>query len=56
VTALATDEYGRVGAFVKAFHERPGSGWVTFSPTGFGVPITAGELATIERVASYGLQ
>lgn len=56
VTPLAIDEYGRVSAFVKTFHARPGSGWVTFSPKGFNVPITVEELATFERVASYGLQ
>jgi eukaryotic-like serine/threonine-protein kinase len=53
---LAVDEYGRVGAFLKSFHSRPGSGWVTFNPKGFNVPITAEELVMLERVASYGLK
>lgn len=56
VTALATDEHGRISAFVKSFHPRPGSGWVTFRPNGFNVPITAAELVVLERVASYTLQ
>jgi hypothetical protein len=56
VTVLATDEYGRVGAFVKSFHPRLGSGWVAFRPCGFGVPITPAELATFERVASYAVE
>lgn len=55
VTVLATDEYGRVSAFVKTFHPRIGSGWVTYAPKGFGAPITAAELATFERVASYAI-
>jgi len=53
---LAVDEYGRVGAFLKSFHSRPGSGWITFNPKGFNVPITAEELVMLERVASYGLK
>lgn len=55
ITALAIDEYGRVGAFVKMFHPRLGSGWVMYRPCGFGVPSTPAELATFERVASYTL-
>lgn len=55
VTVLATDEYGRVSAFVKPFHPRPGSGWVEYGPTGYGTPITEAELAILERVASYGI-
>jgi hypothetical protein len=53
ITVLATDEYGRVGAFVKTFHPRTGSGWVAFRSSGFGVPITTSELNILERVASY---
>ncbi|MDF2970335.1 MAG: hypothetical protein K0R61_785 [Microvirga sp.] len=53
VTVLAVDEYGRAGAFVKSFHPRPGSGWVTFRASGFNVPITSAELESLERVASY---
>jgi outer membrane protein assembly factor BamB len=56
IVPLATDEYGRVSVFLKTFHARPGSGWITFSPKGFNVPITAEELAMLERVASYGLR
>ncbi|HVU22690.1 MAG TPA: PQQ-binding-like beta-propeller repeat protein [Opitutus sp.] len=55
VTVLATDEYGRVGAFVRKFHPRPGSGWVNFNPTGYGVPMRPAELAQVARVAGYGL-
>ncbi len=55
VTALAVDEYGRTSVFVKTFHPRPGSGWVTYSPKGYGVPIREAELLALERVASYGL-
>jgi outer membrane protein assembly factor BamB len=55
VTALATDELGRVSAFVKTFHTRIGSGWVSYGAKGFGVPITATELAMLQRVASYGI-
>jgi eukaryotic-like serine/threonine-protein kinase len=50
---LAHDEYGRISAFVKRFHSRLGSGWVSYGPNGFGVPITATELQTLDRVASY---
>jgi outer membrane protein assembly factor BamB len=56
VVPLAMDEYGRVSVFLKTFHSRPGSGWITFSPKGFNVPITSEELAMLERVASYGLR
>ncbi|MCF3650091.1 PQQ-binding-like beta-propeller repeat protein [Synoicihabitans lomoniglobus] len=56
VTPLAFDEYGRVSAFLKSFHPRPASGWVSFSPTGFGVPLREAELATLARVAAYGLE
>ena len=55
VTPLTVDEYGRVSAFVKTFHPRPGSGWVTFSPSVFGVPMLESELALVESVASYTL-
>jgi eukaryotic-like serine/threonine-protein kinase len=56
IVPLAIDEYGRVSVFLKTFHARPGSGWITFSPKGFNVPVTAEELAMFERVASYGLR
>lgn len=56
VTVLAVDEYGRATAFVKRFHPRIGSGWVSYAPKGYGVPITPAELATFERVASYALE
>ncbi len=56
VTVLAVDEHGRAGAFVKSFHPRPGTGWVSFRPSGFNVPITATELAILERLASYTVQ
>ncbi len=56
VTALAFDEYGRVSAFVKTFHERSGSGWVTFHPAGFGVPVSEEQKASLDRVARYGLE
>jgi outer membrane protein assembly factor BamB len=56
VTALAHDEFGRVGPFLKSFHPRVGSGWVSFGPTGFGTPITQRELHTLERIASYAMQ
>jgi hypothetical protein len=56
VTTLAIDEYGRSGAWVKTLHPRPGTGWVTFCPKSFGVPIRDDELAMIEHVASYALE
>lgn len=56
VTVLATDEHGRISAFVKSFHPRVGAGWVTYAPKGYGVPITAAELAAFERVASYAIE
>jgi len=56
VVALANDEYGRVSAFVKTFHPRHGSGWVTFHPSGYGVPVTPEQKAVLERVASYGVR
>ncbi len=55
VTALATDEYGRTSAFHKRFHPRVGSGWISYSPKGYGAPITQAELATFERIASYAI-
>jgi hypothetical protein len=55
VTALALDEYGRVSAFVKQFVSRPGTGWISFSPAGFGVAMTDEQLKTFEHVASYTL-
>jgi outer membrane protein assembly factor BamB len=56
VTVLAVDEYGRTSAFVKRLHPRVGSGWVSYSPKGFGVPITQAELTTFEHVASYAVE
>jgi hypothetical protein len=55
LTALASDEFGRVSAFVRKFHPRSGSGWVSYGAKGFGVPITDIELAMLERVAAYGI-
>lgn len=55
ITALATDEYGRTSAFHKRFHPRLGSGWISYSPKGYGAPITPAELATFERIASYAI-
>jgi eukaryotic-like serine/threonine-protein kinase len=56
VTPLATDEYGRVSAWLRSFHPRPGAGWVSLRTSGFGVPMSDPELALIERVASYALE
>jgi outer membrane protein assembly factor BamB len=55
VTALALDEYGRVSAFVRQFVSRPGTGWVSFAPAGFGVAMTEEQLKTLEHIASYTL-
>ena len=55
LTALATDEYGRVTAFVKQFNPRVGSGWVSIAPNGYGVPMKPEELKLIEHAASYTL-
>jgi outer membrane protein assembly factor BamB len=55
VTPLATNEYGKVSAWLKVFNPRHGSGWVSLRSAGFGVPMRDEELAWIERVASYTL-
>ena len=54
-TPLAVDEYGRVSVWLKRFHPRPGSGWVSFRTWGFNVPIRDDDLALIAEAASYGL-
>jgi hypothetical protein len=56
VTVLATDELGRATSFLKTFHPRIGSGWVSFGPKGYGLPIRSEELETLERIASYALE
>jgi len=56
VTPLATDELGRVSAWRRRFHPRPGTGWVSLRTSGFGVPMSESELALIEDVASYTLE
>ncbi len=56
VTPLAFDEYGRVGAFVKTFVDRPGTGWVAYLPSGYGVPFTDEQLELLRRVADYGMR
>ncbi len=56
VVVLARDEYGRASAWVRTFHPRAGSGWVTFHPSGFGLKMTTEQKAAFERVASYGLR
>lgn len=56
VTALAHDEYGRISAWVKSFHPRPGTGWVAVCPSGFGVAMTPRELELLEAIATYGVQ
>ncbi len=56
VAVLARDEVGRPGAWVKRFTSDPTAGWVSFLPSGFGVPFTEAQLALLEHVASYGLE
>ncbi len=56
VVVLAQDEYGRASAWVRRFHPRAGSGWVTFHPSGFGLEMTTEQKAAFERVAAYGLR
>lgn len=55
VLPLATDEYGRVSAFVRRFVPREGTGWISFAPSGFGVAMTAEQMKMLEHVASYTL-
>jgi len=56
VLPLAIDEYGRVSAFVKSFVPRPGTGWISLSPTGFGVAMSPDQMQTLEHIASYTLE
>ena len=56
VTPLAFDEFGRVSAWVKNFHSRPGSGYVSLRTWGWNVPIKDDDLALILEVADYGLE
>lgn len=55
VVPLGHDEYGRVGPWLKTFHPRAGSGFVFLRNWGFNVRARPDELATIVRVATYGL-
>jgi hypothetical protein len=56
VTVFAIDELGRATSFLKTFHSRIGSGWISYAPNGYGVPLTPEELNTLERLASYGIE
>ena len=55
VTVLAINEYGDIGAWLKEFHPRHGSGWVAFCTSGYGVPMREDELELIDKAASYAL-
>ncbi|HEU4653705.1 MAG TPA: PQQ-binding-like beta-propeller repeat protein [Steroidobacteraceae bacterium] len=55
VVPLAIDEYGRVTAFLKRFVPVEGTGWISFVPTGYGVPMKQSELELVEHIASYTL-
>lgn len=55
VTALSHDEYGRVGGWMKTFHPRPGSGFISLRTWGFNVPARADDLALLADIASRGL-
>lgn len=55
VVVLSRDEYGRVGGWMKSFHPRAGSGFVSLRTWGFNVPARAVDLDLIARVAGHGL-
>lgn len=56
VVPLGYDEYGRVGPWLKTFHPRAGSGFVSFRSWGYNVGARADDLAALLRVATYGLE
>lgn len=53
---LAIDEFGRVSLWVKYFHPRPGSGFISCRTWGWNVPIKEDDLAIIHQLAVYGLE
>lgn len=56
VTPLSVDELQRVGAWMKKFNPRPGSGFISFRSWSFNVPIREEDLALIEHIALHELQ
>ncbi len=55
VIPLGYDEFNYVVAWIKPFHSRPGSGFVSLRTWGWYVPIEDEDLMLIDEVASYGL-
>lgn len=56
VVPLAFDEFKHVVAWVKPYHARPGSGFVSMRTWGWYVPIRDEDLELIHEVAKYGLE
>lgn len=56
ITTLAIDEYGRVGAWVKKFSDRPGSGFVSCRMWGWDAPLHDEHLDLIYKLAMYQLE
>ena len=56
VVPLAFDEFKHVVAWVKPYHTRPGSGFVSLRTWAWYVPIHDEDLELIDEVAKYGLE
>lgn len=55
ITPLAYNEFGKVSAWVKKFHPRIGSGFVSCRTWAWNVPIRDHELEILYNLAVYGL-
>ena len=56
IIPLTTDEFGRANSWMKKFHSRPGSGFISNRSWAWNVGVTPSDLEIIYQVASYGLK
>lgn len=56
VVPLGYDEFGYVVAWLKSFHPRSGSGFISLRTWAWSVPIQDEDLELIHEVAEYGLE
>ena len=56
VVPLAKDEFGRINAWMKKFHPRPGSGFVSCRTWAWNVPIKKEDLELINQLAIFALE
>jgi outer membrane protein assembly factor BamB len=56
IVPLGYDEFGRVNAWMKKFHPRPGSGFISCRTWSWNVPIRQTDLDYIHKLAIYALE